>query len=149
MSTILYFKSELTGRENYVCTSKGEARVVTQYASNGTHMVRATADEARHMAAALLQAAAQLDIQSGVAAQRRKQKRDGLSPLCLTLLKHIHTSGSISAREAMDDYGITSASLARRMCDLEDAGYNVVRDRRIHPITHQRYTRYSLIEAYI
>jgi DNA-binding HxlR family transcriptional regulator len=69
-----------------------------------------------------------------------------LSPLAKTVLQHMRRAGSISARDAMVDHGISSASLARRICDLEEAGYVVVRDRRVHPLTTQRYTRYSLAE---
>lgn len=57
---------------------------------------------------------------------------------------HMKRTGSISAREAMIDYGITSATLARRICDIEEAGNVVGRDRRTHPITHRSYTRYTL-----
>lgn len=58
--------------------------------------------------------------------------------------RHMDRAGSISARDAMDDYGITSATLARRICDIEAEGFKVYRDRRIHPITGKRYTRYAL-----
>lgn len=67
-----------------------------------------------------------------------------LSPLASKVLQHIRRAGSISAREAMADHGITSASLARRICDLEEAGINIKRERRKHPMTHQHYTRYSI-----
>jgi len=52
--------------------------------------------------------------------------------------------GSISATEAMLDLDITSATLARRICDLEEAGVIVQRDRRRNKITGKRYTRYIL-----
>lgn len=58
--------------------------------------------------------------------------------------QHLQRAGSISAREAMNDHGITSAALARRICDLEDAGYDITRTKKVHPITRKRYTRYSL-----
>lgn len=67
-----------------------------------------------------------------------------LSPLCQKVYQHMQRAGSISAREAQDDYGITSASLARRICDIEAEGFGITRDRKVHPITEQRYTRYSL-----
>lgn len=67
-----------------------------------------------------------------------------LTPLAKKIYQHMKRAGSISAREAMADHGITSASLARRICDLEDAGIKVERDRRIHPLTRQSYTRYAL-----
>lgn len=63
------------------------------------------------------------------------------------ILQHIRRAGSISAREAMDDYGITSATLARRICDIEQAGYDLTRKRKVHPITGKSYTRYSVVEA--
>ncbi|HWL80085.1 MAG TPA: helix-turn-helix domain-containing protein [Roseomonas sp.] len=67
-----------------------------------------------------------------------------LSPQALLVHDHIERTGSISAREAMSDYSITSATLARRVCDLEQAGVRVRRLRREHPITGRKYTRYAL-----
>ena len=67
-----------------------------------------------------------------------------LSDQSRVVLQHMRRAGSLSAREAMDDYGITSATLARRVCDLEEAGFYVNRTRKVHPITHRRYTRYAL-----
>jgi len=66
-----------------------------------------------------------------------------LAPLAKTIFAHIERAGSISAREAMADYGITSATLARRICDLEAAGIPIHRERKKHPITGRLYTRYS------
>lgn len=62
------------------------------------------------------------------------------------IMKHMKTAGSISAREAMIDYGITSATLARRICDIEERGTPIHRDRRVHPITKRSYTRYALAD---
>lgn len=59
-----------------------------------------------------------------------------------TILNHIKQAGSISAREAMIDYGITSATLARRICDLEERGVDIQRERKEHPVTGRLYTRY-------
>lgn len=67
-----------------------------------------------------------------------------LRPLERTLVNHMHKRGYITARDAMMDYGITSASLTRRMCDLEEIGVPIRRGRRNHPVTGQKYTRYSL-----
>lgn len=67
-----------------------------------------------------------------------------LRPLEKKIIKHIQRAGHISARDAMMDYGITSASLTRRICDMEEIGINFKRERRVHPITGQKYTRYSL-----
>ena len=64
------------------------------------------------------------------------------------IMKHMETTGSISAREAMIDYGITSATLARRICDLEEQGVLISRERRTHPITNRSYTRYELTNAF-
>ena len=68
----------------------------------------------------------------------------GLSPLAKNIVTHMEKAGSISAREAMADMGITSASLTRRMTDIEAAGIPIKRERREHPITKQKFTRYSL-----
>lgn len=71
----------------------------------------------------------------------------GLSPQARTIYDHIKKAGSISAREAMSDYGITSATLARRICDIEEAGIPVLRETREHPIHKRKYTRYSFAGA--
>lgn len=60
------------------------------------------------------------------------------------VLNHLNTTGSISAREAMLDYDMTSATLARRICDLEEQGHKIVRTRKNHEISGKSYTRYSL-----
>lgn len=70
-----------------------------------------------------------------------------LSPLAKTIYAHIDRTGSISAREAMADYGITSATLSRRICDIEQAGLPIVRERKKHPITGRLYTRYSFAQT--
>ncbi|BAF89598.1 unknown protein [Azorhizobium caulinodans ORS 571] len=67
-----------------------------------------------------------------------------LSPLARRIFAHLERTGSISAREAMADYGITSATLSRRICEMEGAGIEISRERRIHPMTGRRYTRYAL-----
>ncbi len=61
--------------------------------------------------------------------------------------RHMNRTGSISAREAMDDYSMTSATLARRICDLEEDGFKIIRTRKNHPLTGLKYTRYSLEES--
>lgn len=67
-----------------------------------------------------------------------------LSAQAQKIFLHMQRAGSISAREAMNDYGITSAALARRVCDIEETGFGIARDRKDHPVTGKRYTRYSL-----
>lgn len=88
--------------------------------------------------------AADPEEQDELPLKRRFRSYADLTEQGRKLFQHIRRTGSISAREAMNDYGITSATLARRMCDIEEAGYTVVRERRVHPITGKRYTRYSL-----
>jgi hypothetical protein len=63
------------------------------------------------------------------------------------IYQHMKKAGSISAREAMDDHGITANSLTRRITDILQAGFAVVRTRRRHPLTDKLYTRYSLGNA--
>ena len=62
-----------------------------------------------------------------------------------TIYQHMVRTGSISAREAFDDYSITSATLSRRICDLEINGWFIKRETKLHPISQRRYTRYSLV----
>lgn len=72
-------------------------------------------------------------------------QRLALSPQAGRLVRHMARTGSISAREAMLDLDMTSATLARRVCDLEEVGIAVERERRIHPVSGRHYTRYSLV----
>lgn len=67
-----------------------------------------------------------------------------LPPQGRTVLNHMRKQGSISAADAMLSYGMTSAVLTRRICDIENIGFNVVRESKKHPTTNRRYTRYSL-----
>ena len=63
------------------------------------------------------------------------------------VLGYIIKNGSISAREALLDLDITSASLTRRICDLEEKGVAIVRTQKKHPVTGKRYTRYTVAES--
>lgn len=69
-----------------------------------------------------------------------------LAPQARALHRHLQRTrkNGISAAEAMLDYGMTSATLARRICDLEEAGIKIERIRKVHPITGRKYTRYAL-----
>jgi hypothetical protein len=69
-----------------------------------------------------------------------------LSNQARSIYRHLKRTGAkgISAAEAMMDYGITSATLSRRICDLEEVGIGVTRLKKRHPITDRRYTRYVL-----
>ncbi|WP_339771467.1 helix-turn-helix domain-containing protein [uncultured Pseudosulfitobacter sp.] len=67
-----------------------------------------------------------------------------LTRLAKTIVAYMEKNGSISARAAAADLDITSASLTRRLTDIEDAGIPIKRERRVHPVTGKRYTRYSL-----
>jgi hypothetical protein len=58
------------------------------------------------------------------------------------LLKHLRRTGSISFAEAWDAYGIRS--LTRRITDLKERGHVIDAETKFHPITKQRYVRYSL-----
>ena len=69
-----------------------------------------------------------------------------LAPQALKVYRHMERTGSISARDAMDDYSMTSATLARRICDIEADGFEIRRVRKVHPISGLRYTRYELAE---
>jgi hypothetical protein len=64
------------------------------------------------------------------------------------LAQYLDEAGSVSAREAMIDLDMTSATLARRIVDLERAGITIIRERRIHPVSGKRYTRYLMGTTY-
>lgn len=58
------------------------------------------------------------------------------------VLKHLRTIGSITVREAMNDYSIQS--LTKRISNLRAEGHDIVSSRRRHKVTGQEYVRYSL-----
>jgi hypothetical protein len=58
------------------------------------------------------------------------------------LLKHFRTTGSITMREALLDHGIQC--LTKRIQELREMGFKIVSERKHHPITGQRYTRYRI-----
>ena len=65
-----------------------------------------------------------------------------LTPQAQLVLQHLHRAGSITQRDAILDHSIQS--LTRRITELNAMGFPVVREDRNHPITGQRYARYSL-----
>lgn len=68
-----------------------------------------------------------------------------LTPQALTVLTHLRVAGSITQREAILDHSVQS--LTRRITELQDKGYQILREDKKHPLTSQRYARYSLAEA--
>ncbi len=80
----------------------------------------------------------------GEAAPEPARKYTNLSPQAQLIYKHMQNAGSISARDAFTDHGITSAVLSRRITDIVREGFAVTRERRKHPLTDRLYTRYSL-----
>lgn len=63
------------------------------------------------------------------------------------IVRHIMQHGSISQRDAYLDYGIQS--FHRRLTELKDSGYDIVRTAKKHPVTKQDYSRYSLRETVV
>lgn len=63
------------------------------------------------------------------------------------VLKHLTKVGSISMREAMDDYGMAGNALAANIATLRKAGHKIVTQMKKHPITGRKYARYKFISA--
>jgi len=59
------------------------------------------------------------------------------------IMKHLRTAGSITVREAMIEYHISS--LTKRIHELRRMGIDILSTRKRHPVTGQRYVRYTLI----
>ena len=76
-----------------------------------------------------------------------KFRESMLTPQAKTVLNHIRKAGSITVREAMMDHSVQS--LPRRITELRDNGFDVISTWKHHPITGQRYTRYTLHRASI
>lgn len=73
-----------------------------------------------------------------------ESQRWDLSPQARKVFDHMRRTDGITAREAMGDYGMTSATLTRRVCDLERVGVVIERVKKEHPITETPYTRYRV-----
>lgn len=65
-----------------------------------------------------------------------------LTPQARVVLTHLQNAGTITQREALLDHSVQS--LTRRITELRDAGLDITGKWRKHPITGQRYMRYSL-----
>ncbi len=59
------------------------------------------------------------------------------------ILKHLRTTKGITVREAMIEYSISS--LTKRIHELRGQGYDILSTRKSHPVTGQRYVRYTLL----
>ncbi len=59
------------------------------------------------------------------------------------ILNHLRTTKGITVREAMIEYHISS--LTKRIHELRGLGYNILSTTKRHPITGQKYVRYTLI----
>ena len=58
------------------------------------------------------------------------------------IMKHFKKAGSITVREALVDYSISS--LTKRIQELREDGEHIVSTPRFHPVTGQKYVRYTL-----
>lgn len=58
------------------------------------------------------------------------------------IMKHLKKAGSITVREAMVEYSVSS--LPKRIQELREKGNDIVSNIKFHPITGQKYTRYTL-----
>lgn len=59
-----------------------------------------------------------------------------------TLINHFKKAKSISQREALVDYSIQS--LTKRISELRGMGYNIKTVHKKHPVTGQKYARYTM-----
>lgn len=71
------------------------------------------------------------------------KKRNGMTKI-QKLVTHLKKTGSISHREAMDDYQMSGGALTKYISTLRMSGYKIVSMKKKHPITGQEYTRYVL-----
>ena len=58
------------------------------------------------------------------------------------IMKHLKKAGSITVREALIEYSVQS--LTKRIQELREAGNEIVSTVKFHPITRQKYVRYTL-----
>ena len=58
------------------------------------------------------------------------------------IMKHLKKAGSITVREAMVEYSVQS--LTKRVQELREAGHAILSTVKYHPVTGQKYVRYTL-----
>jgi len=58
------------------------------------------------------------------------------------IMAHLQKAGSITVREALIEYSIQS--LTKRIQELREMGHEIVSHVKFHPVTKQKYTRYTL-----
>lgn len=62
-----------------------------------------------------------------------------------TVLNHLNTVGTISIREAMDEYSLSGGALTKAISVLKrEQKLPIVRTMKRNPITGRRYARYHL-----
>jgi|TARA_R110002153_G_scaffold100555_1_gene236521 hypothetical protein len=59
------------------------------------------------------------------------------------IIKHLQTTKGLTVREAMIEYSISS--LTKRVHELRGLGYDIISTRKSHPVTGQKYVRYTLM----
>jgi hypothetical protein len=73
------------------------------------------------------------------------KKVKGMTKLDI-VLNHLSTTGSISIREAMDDYGMSGGALTKYISILRrDYDLNIITQWKSHPVTGARYARYRYV----
>lgn len=65
------------------------------------------------------------------------------------IINHLTKTGSISMREAMDDYGMAGNVLSKVISNLRKEGKNIITDMKKHPLTGRKYARYKLVTAVV
>lgn len=71
-------------------------------------------------------------------------RRKVLNSMMSKIVDHLNKTGSISIREAMDDYNISGGHLTKIISDLKKKGMVIHREFKRHPINNRRYARYTL-----
>lgn len=69
------------------------------------------------------------------------KKRNGMTQQD-KVIKHLKKAGSITVREAIVEYSIQS--LTKTISNLREAGHDIVSNVKYHPVTGQKYVRYTL-----
>lgn len=141
-TTIKTTYAPLPGAE-YVCLSSRDTmllgRVLVSEAMNG-NVTQGDLDWAEAVVAELTE---KLPSPEPV---QHPQGYAALTPQAKQIVSHMRRAGSISMREAMNDYGIAGGTLTRRITDIKKAGFSVSSEKRKHPMTGQSFTRYTLVE---
>ena len=72
------------------------------------------------------------------------RSRYGLTPLEAKIVAYMRVVAPVTAKSALNKWGVTSGSLSRRVTSLRRKGFDVQRVKRLDPGTQREFTEYRM-----